>query len=386
MTKRHSNPRLPRRVAGIALMLALLLLLPHMAGCSLTSRDESRSGGGSTQSIGTPSTMPDASKDLAVGSEGEAVSSGEAIAEATRDSESAVMSAERQLLVRTASMRLQVEKIDPALSKLRAATSRYGGIIEALHVSTDEDVPIYRQYAEGEVASDASPLAAYATVRVPQERFDEFLKEIAGLGRVLSQSENSADVTQQHIDLSARLKTLQAEEARLRQFLNAAKDVKDMLAVESELSRVRSEIESLQGQLDYLDRQVALSALTVEFTRPAQIVRPAGTDWGFTDAVTRGIRGAAAILTGVIAITLSILPLLVLAAFALVALFLIRRFRRSREPQSPAYVDGNGHGPRSAESDEVHAPSEDSTADEAGAGLTDGSEWLAGSARGRATA
>jgi len=228
-------------------------------------------------------------------------------------------------------MRIQVKDVDASVRRLRTLTSEFGGLVEALQVSSEQNVPIYRP-ADASGVSDAAALAAYATVRVPQDRFDEFLKRVATFGKVLVQSESGTDVTQQHIDLSARLTTLKAEEVRLREFLKAAKNVEEMLAVESELSRVRGEIESLQGQLDYLDKQIAMSALTVELVRPAPVVRPAGTDWGFARALTNGIRGAAAVLASLITVVISLLPLIVLVALIggiWIAIVRTRRRRRS---------------------------------------------------------
>jgi hypothetical protein len=235
-------------------------------------------------------------------------------------------------MIRSADMRIQVKDVDASVARLRALTKEFDGLVENLQVSSQEQTPIYRPMDASGV-SDATPLAAYATVRVPQGRFDAFLTRVAALGKVLVQSESGQDVTQQHIDLSARLKTLQAEEVRLRQFLDSAKTVQDMLAVESELSRVRSEIESLQGQLDYLDKQIAMSALSVELVRPTPVVQPAGTDWGFADALRNGIRGAAAVLTSLITVVISLLPLIVIVALVAIVWIAVARSRRRRRAE-----------------------------------------------------
>lgn len=337
MIRKHSAHTLPHTMTAVALVTVMLVALLLPTGCSLLSRDSSTTDEGAVSgTTGAPAVGPSPGEyggtapDKAADASAYDVASQEALTATPGDTPPVGQSAQEQMLVRSASMRVQVEKVDAAVNKLRDATTRYGGLIEQLQVSTDEGVPVYRPYAEGEATSDATPLAAYATVRVPQERFDAFVKEISGFGRVLSQSEAASDVTQQHIDLSARLKTLQAEEVRLREFLDAAKNVTEMLAVESELARVRSEIESLQGQIEYLERQVALSALTVEFTQPAPVVRPSGTDWGFADAITRGIRGAAAVLTTIITIVLSMLPVLVPLAIVVAIWLLVRRSRRAK--------------------------------------------------------
>lgn len=324
---KSSNRARASRYAVRAISLAVMLaLLSIGTGCSLVNREDSGSGADTTTiGSGESGIAPkDATQSDAALS---AVSPEAAPSDSGAERSAASLDAQKQLMIRTANMRMQVKDVDDSVARLRALTKEFDGLVESLQVSSQKDVPIYRP-ADATGAYDASPLAAYATVRVPQERFDTFLTRVTALGKVLVQSESGQDVTQQHIDLSARLTTLKAEEARLRDFLKSAKNVQEMLAVESELSRVRSEIESLQGQLDYLDKQIALSALTVELVRPTPVVQPAGTDWGFGDALRNGIRGAAAVVTSMITVVISLLPLIALVALIAGIWIMIVRSRR----------------------------------------------------------
>nr|HQP92279.1 DUF4349 domain-containing protein [Candidatus Omnitrophota bacterium] len=77
---------------------------------------------------------------------------------------------------------------------------------------------------------------------------------------------SAEDVTEQYVDLEARLKNLKLVRDRLTKIMNErARDVKDILSIESELSRVGGDIESMEGRIKYLDRQVALSSISVYF-------------------------------------------------------------------------------------------------------------------------
>ena len=331
------------RTAYTALAILLGGSLLASSGCSaLVNRDGGSETGTSGYSTGTPGAPTDAKSQsgAAVAPDQAALApvSPEVASSETRSTAGSAV-AEKQLMIRTANMRIQVKNVEDSLDRLRALTSEFGGLVEALQISSQQDVPIYRP-ANASGTYDATPLAAYATVRVPQDQFDAFLKRVAALGKVLVQSESGTDVTQQHIDLSARLTTLKAEEARLREFLAAATTVQDMLAVESELSRVRGEIESLQGQLDYLDKQIAMSALTVELVRPAPVVSPGGTDWGFADALRNGIRGAATVLASTITILISLLPLIALIGIvSLVVIAIVRARRRALARRSGGFAD-----------------------------------------------
>ena len=167
---------------------------------------------------------------------------------------------------------------------------------------------------------------------MPAAKLAAVEKAVAELGTVLTQATAEDDVTQQHIDLAARLKNLRAEESRLRSFLDDAKKVSEMLEVERELSRVRGEIESMQAQLTYLERQAAMATLTISLSEPGPVVSPGTPGWGFTEAVTRGVRTAAALVSATITVLIAVIPLLVLAAI----IVLVRRFvRRRRKTDSP---------------------------------------------------
>ncbi|MDP3630092.1 MAG: DUF4349 domain-containing protein, partial [Actinomycetota bacterium] len=209
---------------------------------------------------------------------------------------------------------------------IKAASKKHGGVITGMQVATDSGSPIYRNGTSGSV-SDGTALLGYVVVRVPADKFEAFVSEVSGLGTVRYEAETSDDVTQQHVDLAARLENLRAEEKRLREFFTAAKDVKDMLAIEQELSRVRGEVESLDAQVKYLERQAAMATVTIDLNEPQAIVRPGGENWGFGDAVTTGFRGAAGAIQLIIVIAITLAPFLAIAA---VLFFIIRAIVRKR--------------------------------------------------------
>jgi hypothetical protein len=111
--------------------------------------------------------------------------------------------------------------------------------------------------------------------RVPAEKLDTIMDAFAALGSQESRSVSATDVTEQHADLSTRLKNDIALRDRLKHLLDRAKSVEDVLAIEKELTRIQSEVETMQASLDRLDSQVALSELTVTLQR-RQILGPLG--------------------------------------------------------------------------------------------------------------
>jgi hypothetical protein len=109
------------------------------------------------------------------------------------------------------------------------------------------------------------------TVRVPLSRFDGFVLEVEKLGELRRNSREAQDVTEAYADLDARLRNKQAAETRLLGHLQKSGELKDTLEVERELSRVRGEVEQLQGQLNLLKNKTDLATVTITlFERDSQ--------------------------------------------------------------------------------------------------------------------
>ncbi len=195
---------------------------------------------------------------------------------------------EVSLVILSQSLRMEVASVREAVESIRKITAEHKGTVTAMQVSTDNEMPIYRQ--DGSGAYDGSPLAGFMTVRVPNASLPAFVEAASALGTVLRRSQDSQDVTQEHVDLAARLDNLRAAEKRLREFFDSAKKVSEMLEIERELARVRGEIESLDAQKKFLERQAAMATVTFELVEPKPIVRPAGENWGVAEAFTGAIR------------------------------------------------------------------------------------------------
>ena len=242
---------------------------------------------------------------------------------------------DERYIIRSVGVRLRVDDVSRVLQSVRDEIAAVEGIVTAVQISTDEDIPIYRYDAAGALA-DGAPLRGYLTARIPVEEVDAFVETLADLGTIQRQSEDESDVTQEHLDLSARLETLRAQETRLRTFFEQAANVEEMLAIEQELTRVRGEIESLAAQVAFLERQSAMATVTVELAGTPPLVRPVGPDWGFGDALTQGVRGLVNTLNRLIVVVLSALPVIVVASVgALAVRWVLRRRRRRGDPGVP---------------------------------------------------
>jgi hypothetical protein len=243
-------------------------------------------------------------------------------------------------------MRIEVEDVKETVEDIRDATDEHAGIITSLNVASDDPIYYYDEY--GAQTGSGAPLSGWVTVRVPADKVESFVDTVSDLGEVKWESASAEDVTQQAVDLEARLANLKAEEERLRSFFDAAETVEEMLLVEQELNRVRQEIESLTAQIAYLERQAAMATVTIELSEPEPVVQPAGPDWGFQRAVTYGLQLAAALVNAFIVISIGsfgLVPILIIVAIVLVVRALVRARgkRREREQQEAA-----GAGPNEA--------------------------------------
>lgn len=139
--------------------------------------------------------------------------------------------------------------------------------IQLLAIKMDGFVGQSRVY---EVASDIK--SGVVTIRVPAAKFVEAMEAIKKMGvKVESENQTAQDVTEYFVDLQAQLKNFKAQEEQYLEIMKQAKTVEETLKVAAALTDVRGSIESIQGQLQYLSRQVDMSSITTNLTEQADV-------------------------------------------------------------------------------------------------------------------
>ena len=152
-----------------------------------------------------------------------------------------------QMIVRTASMYIVVEDIGTGLDDISSIAGRYGGYV----VSSNSWQESTR--TRGNIA-----------IRILAENYNDALNEISGLAvEVTSKSETSVDVTEEYVDLEAKLQNLEAAESQLLLLMERAENIEDILAIQSELTSTREQIETIKGRMQYLERTSATSFIEV---------------------------------------------------------------------------------------------------------------------------
>ena len=219
-----------------------------------------------------------------------------------------------RVLVRTAAMRIDVRDYDAARRAALATARRLGALVSG----EDEQRMAY------EVSNTL-------TIRVDAARFDSLLDAMAGLGSVTSRSVAVEDVTEQAVDLDARLRARRAVEARYVEILARANSVEDVLAVEKQLAETRVEIEVADGQLRALRDRVALSTLrlTLAEQSPTGLADGPGFASRLGGAFGTGWDGLLGLLVGMVA-------LWPLAFLVPLGVWLWRKVRRRRPARGDA--------------------------------------------------
>lgn len=183
------------------------------------------------------------------------------------------------------------------------------------------------------------------TLRVPVERLDAALERIRRLGEQIErESVRTEDVTEQFVDLEARLTTLRATERELLEVLSEARErgqkLEDVMAVYDKLVEIRTSIEQIQGQLKNLALLTSLSTINLELL-PAEAGKPLVEEWrpgetlrASARALVRALQTLVDLAIWLLVTALPVLALLALALWALVAL--LRRLRRRSPPAGPS--------------------------------------------------
>ena len=164
---------------------------------------------------------------------------------------SIISAADGRQIISQGSMSVQVQDVPIASAQVRAIAEGAGGFVEQL---SSFGVDEFKETT--------------MSIRVPQDEFFSVFEQIKALGKVQSENAGSEDVTERFIDLEARLNSAQREEASLLSLLDRANQVSEILTIERELARVRTELEQVQGQLNFLERRVDLATITVFLSPP----------------------------------------------------------------------------------------------------------------------
>ena len=232
----------------------------------------------------------------------------------------------------TVDMYAETEDLDALLAALDEKISALGGYVEGQNIYN------------GSTYSSRRYRSADLTVRIPAADVDSFTEQVEGAANVVRKNKNLDDVTLSYVDTESRVTALQAEEARLLEFMEQAETMADLLEIEARLTNVRYELESYASQLRTYDNQIDYATIYLsieevqEYTPVAEL-----TTWErITQGFTASLKGLGGGITDVFVWVLANSPYLAVAGIAAgAAALLFRRVRKRQAAKAPAKLEEN---------------------------------------------
>jgi hypothetical protein len=211
-----------------------------------------------------------------------------------------------RMVVFTAKIELVVGDVDSTLDDIRSLIEEYGGFIASVNTRSGTGA---------------------ITIRVPQAGFYDAVSEVEGLGEVQTRDLKGEDVTEDFVDLQARLHNLESQEERLKEILLMGTTVEEVLKVEKELERVRGEIEGLTGEIQYLDSRVELATIIVFLNLSPKMKADWLPEVDWRAPVTAGLGALYTILHGLLSIAIVLGPFV---AISVPAYYVYKRVNGAR--------------------------------------------------------
>lgn len=219
-------------------------------------------------------------------------------------------------LILNADLSLETQDFEKSAADIEKMTAEAGGYIES----------------SGTYGDTGSRSANY-TLRVPQEKFEQFYAQLGENMHVVSRSRSSEDVTEQYTDIETRLATLQTKHERLLSLLEKADKMEDIIALENALADCEYEIDSLTGSKRRYDDLVGFSTFYINLREVQTLTATAdGTGFGaqLSQAAKTGARGLADVVRGTILGVVMFWPAVILVIAGTAAGVILHRRRKAK--------------------------------------------------------
>lgn len=298
----------------LSIALTLMVLLSLLAGCGGSSENSA-----AMDSMDTPMEAPAGQEEMV---ESESLTS-------TGSSGSTALPENRKWII-TVDMYAETEDLDALMAALDEKITSLSGYVE--------DQNIYN----GSTYADRRYRSAYLTIRIPAEDVDKFTDEVEGIANVVRKNKNLEDITLNYVDTESRVAALQAEEARLLEFMEQAQTMADLLEIEARLTNVRYELESFSSRLRTYDNQInyATIYLDIEEVQEYTPVAELSTWDRITQGFASSLKNLGDDITDIFVWVLVNSPyLVVLGAVAAAVILLVRRGRKRKAAKKAAKAE-----------------------------------------------
>lgn len=225
-----------------------------------------------------------------------------------------------QRIIKTASVIVQVKKdtFQQRFQEAAMVASSHGGFVSSSRTT------------EGRRRSGV------LVIRVPASQFEATMGELKALGAVKGEQVSGQDVTAQFVDLQARLRNWEAQEAVLLRLMRQSKTIEDSLKVQRTLQDVQLAIEEIRGQLRVLSDQTELSTITLSMAEAGTVAPKPKEGLTFVRAWRQAIHAIEAVFAAVVIGLGYLIPIALIGVAMLLAWLGYRRLRQRVAPGTPS--------------------------------------------------
>lgn len=223
-------------------------------------------------------------------------------------------------LIKNVNMEVETEEFDTLLDKVEQKVNGLGGYVESSYTYN------------GSSYYGSSNRNANMTIRIPAEKLDDFLSEVAESSNVISRNDSVTDVTLQYVDMESHKKVLLAEQDRLLELMEQVETIEDIITLESRLSDVRYQIESMESQLRTYDNQISYSTIYLNIVEVTKLtpVKEQSTWEKISTGFVESLYGVGTgILNFIIRFIISLPYLVVWAVIILIIVLIFKAIRKS---------------------------------------------------------
>ncbi len=168
-----------------------------------------------------------------------------------------------RLVVFTAKMDVNVTSVKGAIQDLQGIAYALGGYVSDSSVNP---IPAGSMVEKGILAKQA--FDSTVTLRIPSANFNDALNRISSLGSVISVTTSSRDVTDEYVDLQARVKNLEIVLEQYKNIMKSASKASDILDIQSRIDNIQEQIERLKAQVAQTEKQASFALITVHLVEP----------------------------------------------------------------------------------------------------------------------
>lgn len=252
---------------------------------------------------------------------------GQPVSLTAADAAQTVAAAADRKIIKNGELTLEVSSPNDAQRSVASIAESVGGFVVTSETKLTENRDPSKRTVEVKLI-----------VRVPANQFDIAVSAIEKLAsNVIHRGISGSDVTEEFIDLEARIRTQKALELQFLGIMKQSDNITDALEVQRQIASVRTEIEKLEGRKRFLENRASLSTITVDLKTPVMIAVNTSTfGRSLRESVSDSLDVASAIVLGFSRFFILMVPIIVLIILpiGLIATVFLRRLRRTRLAQA----------------------------------------------------